>query len=317
MTIELVPNRTSINPTGEWLTVLYAGPVFLRDVPIRDPDERNRCMASILEGARQYHGVGGGTSIDDDDRIVVDFDYGYSLIIENLTELRIYVPASTQEDEEFGVFPWLHAKYPDFSSNFMDRSVGFPDLLREQIRSVVDSLVDSIYRGLDLAIEEERAYVYARPQSPLAPFARILPDQWRYYFAQFDFGTDIAHGPGGEKLYSTRIEPRWDETPNSEGRIAKGGCLELLEQMMRLRPKERLLSQHDCQAWAKTDYGISGRKFAMIWESARARVPHASGWGPGRSSSGISETQAIPALPPEITDIIKRFRHRSRLDRRN
>lgn len=146
--------------------------------------------------------------------------------------------------------------------------------------------------GFQQAVSLGSALIYARAASPLNPFTRIFPDQWRH-FRIVDVEAGTAEGPTGEKLYSCHVQP--GETPadapeldavagSSAGNASKAAaiseCKAWIVNLLRASPDRRTHSNAELREMAVNRWGdrLSSRGFDSAYRDARSKVP-SDAWG--------------------------------------
>jgi hypothetical protein len=126
------------------------------------------------------------------------------------------------------------------------------------------------FRQLNFAIQLGEAELMARAGSPLNPFTRIYPDQWRY-FNLLEGEDDTAEGPHGERLYSLYIVPADKKRVRKRGSTkaqSQTGCTQWLKHLMEASPncptaKEDLRTRA-MDRWSD----LSARAFERAWARA-------------------------------------------------
>lgn len=146
--------------------------------------------------------------------------------------------------------------------------------------------------GFQQAVSLGSALIYARAASPLNPFTRIFPDQWRH-FRIVDVEAGTAEGPTGEKLYSCHVQP--SETPadapeldaaaslsarNGSKAAAVSECKAWIISLLRASPNRRTHSMAELQdeAIRRWSNRLTERGFKGAYIDARREVP-AAAWG--------------------------------------
>ncbi|GEO13539.1 hypothetical protein [Microvirga aerophila] len=138
---------------------------------------------------------------------------------------------------------------------------------------------------LEWAITNGHAEVFARRNSPLAPFSKVHPDQWRYFALPRTPG-EPAEGPNGEKLFSVYIAAGVRKSADNTVKKTIGfqpECMKWLIREMQASPNTQPHPKEYYRAEARKRWGnISLRGFESMWTQAKESAG-ATGWGmPGR-----------------------------------
>ncbi len=147
-------------------------------------------------------------------------------------------------------------------------------------------------QGFEEAVISGAAIIYARARSPLSPFKRVHPDQWRH-FRVIDQEAGTAEGPTGELLFSVHVLPQEVSPQRAElAALLNGGagnssraaaikqCRAWLVNVIQASPDSRTHSNEELweQALSRWSQRLSRRGFEEAYRAARESVD-APAWG--------------------------------------
>jgi hypothetical protein len=173
----------------------------------------------------------------------------------------------------------LLASLQDFTTQYEKLTVKPAFASAAEALSGLASELKREFKQLNAAIQYGEAALMARVGSPLNPFTRIYPDQWRY-FTLLEEEDDIAEGPHGERLYCLYIVPIHKKTVRKRaGTKARSQteCTQWLKGLMEASPncptaKEDLRTRA-MHRWSD----LSARSFERAWGTA-IDVTKAEAW---------------------------------------
>ncbi|MDH3031076.1 hypothetical protein [Methylobacterium fujisawaense] len=156
------------------------------------------------------------------------------------------------------------------------------------------------HEGFFQAVQSGSAVIYARARSPLSPFTRIFPDQWRH-FRIVDAEAGTAEGPIGEQLFCCHVQP--NETCENAAELTAGAsqgagniaraaainaCKIWIVGLIKASPDQRTHSNTQLRDEALKRWGdrLSGRGFETAYRDARREAP-APAWAKTGPRTGV------------------------------
>jgi hypothetical protein len=178
----------------EWTRAFFA-PLALRHIPTEreymefgnEVDELAESLFSNIEG----------------------FEYENFKLLDSA--LSVYFLASNPNGER--KFRAVSAHPLQFRDRFSHIYLNpLPVAIREPLFSAVESVWDSLVRDFRWLAREGRLEIFARANSPTAPFKEVAPDAFEH-FEMVEWERGVAESSSGERLFSVHAQRPTNHTP--------------------------------------------------------------------------------------------------------